>query len=112
MLTNAAADRGVSMKYSTEQLPYLTIWKNTAAVEDGYVTGLEPGTGYPFNRHIERQFGRVPKLAPGQSRSFVIDVGIHLGKESVAAEAAVIEKISAGKAIQIDKQPPTPPAGQ
>jgi len=109
LLENAAADRGVSMSYSTEQLPYLTIWKNTAAVEDGYVTGLEPGTGYPFNRRIERQFGRVPKLAPGQSRSFVIDVGLHVGKESVAAEAAVIEKISGGKATQVDKQPPTPP---
>jgi hypothetical protein len=30
-------------------------WKNTASREDGYVTGLEPGTGFPFNRRIERQ---------------------------------------------------------
>jgi hypothetical protein len=24
--------------------------ENTAAQEDGYVTGIEPATGYPFNR--------------------------------------------------------------
>lgn len=109
LLQNAAGDRGASMTYSTEHLPYLTIWKNTAAIEDGYVTGLEPGTSFPFNRRVERQFGRVPKLAPHQSRSFVLDVALHTSKNSVAAKASQIEQLRAGKPVQIDTQAPTPP---
>ena len=53
-------DQGTSIAWSTAELPYLTIWKNTAAAEDGYVTGLEPGTDYPFNRKVERSTGRLP----------------------------------------------------
>jgi len=109
LLQNAAGDRGASMTYSTQQLPYLTIWKNTAASEDGYVTGLEPGTSFPFNRRIERQFGRVPKLAPHQSRAFVLDVALHISKNSVASKALQIEQLRAGKPVQIDSQAPTPP---
>ena len=61
------------MTLSTEQLPFFTLWKNTAAENDGYVTGLEPGTNFPYNRRIERKAGRVPKLAAGESRHFAID---------------------------------------
>ncbi|MHC4628786.1 MAG: aldose 1-epimerase family protein, partial [Planctomycetota bacterium] len=61
LLRNAAGDKAVSMTYSIKELPFFTLWKNPAADEDGYVTGLEPGTGFPRNRSFEREFGRVPK---------------------------------------------------
>ncbi|WP_182870423.1 aldose 1-epimerase family protein [Stieleria mannarensis] len=99
VLQNAAGDRAASMHWAPEQLPYLTIWKNTAATEDGYVTGIEPGTGYPYNRKIERAAGRVPKLSPGQSRQFTLDIGLHRGQENVAAI------VDAVKSIQGDRQP-------
>jgi hypothetical protein len=41
------------------------VWKNTAALEDGYVTGLEPGTNFPNFKSFERQQGRVRMLPPG-----------------------------------------------
>src|SRR5262249_43433773 len=50
MLSNAAGDKGVTMSYRIDQLPFFTQWKNTTAVEEGYLTGLEPGTGFPANR--------------------------------------------------------------
>ena len=53
---------------------------DTAAFEDGYVTGLEPGTSFPFNRSIERAAGRVPTLAPGESRSFTLRYAVHMGQ--------------------------------
>ncbi|QEG01368.1 hypothetical protein Mal15_54440 [Stieleria maiorica] len=99
VLQNAAGDRAASMHWTPEQLPYLTIWKNTAATADGYVTGIEPGTGYPYNRKIERAAGRVPKLAPGQTRQFTLDIGLHRGQENVAAI------VDAVKSIQGDRQP-------
>jgi len=105
MLRNAAADMAVSMAFSIKQLPFFTLWKNPVAYEDGYVTGLEPGTGFPRNRAIERKFGRVPKLSPHQSRFFTIDFALHIGKEQVSAAANEIARILAGRKTQIDKKP-------
>jgi hypothetical protein len=65
MLYNSAADRGLVVRWNRNELPSFTLWKNTAAVEDGYVTGLEPGTNYPSFRTFERQQGRVRVLPPG-----------------------------------------------
>ncbi|MHC4440388.1 MAG: aldose 1-epimerase family protein [Planctomycetota bacterium] len=80
MLHNAARDKGVSMAYSVKEMPFFTLWKNPAAQEDGYVTGLEPGTGFPRNRSIERNFSRVQKLAPNESRSVTLDFALHANK--------------------------------
>jgi len=102
MLRNAAGDKAVSMAYSIKELPFFTLWKNPVALEDGYVTGLEPGTGFPRNRASERKSGRVPKLGPHQSRSFTIDFVLHAGKEQVNAVADEIARIGAGRPTQID----------
>jgi hypothetical protein len=109
MLENAAADRAVTMRWSMDSLPYLTLWKNTAAAEDGYVTGLEPGTGFPYNRRIERLAGRVPKLAPRASREFRINVGIHVGKGQVADQVATIEKLQSKTPLAVSTEPSRPP---
>lgn len=106
VLQNAQGTRAASLKWSTEQLPYLTIWKNTAAVEDGYVTGIEPATGYPYNRKVERAAGRVPKLAPGKSRSFVLDVGLHRGAPAVKAAIDQVSSIQAGRPTDVQQTPP------
>jgi hypothetical protein len=65
LLYNAAADRGLAVHFSRNQLPCFTVWKNTAAAEDGYVTGLEPATNFPNFKSFERQQGRVRVLPPG-----------------------------------------------
>lgn len=104
MLRNAAGDKAVSMNYSVDQLPYFTLWKNTTAVEEGYVTGLEPGTGFPANRSIERQAGRVPKLKPNETRKFAIEFGIHSGKQSVEQTATQISKLQAGRQTSFNQQ--------
>jgi hypothetical protein len=94
MLHNAAADRGASMSYSINDLPFFTLWKNTDATEDGYVTGLEPGTCFPHNRKIERAAGRVHLLAPMEKRSFGLDIALHLDSDQVAQKKASISQIS------------------
>lgn len=99
LLQNKLADRAASMSYSIKELPYLTMWKNTGAINDGYVTGLEPGTNYPNHRAIERKAGRVPKLAGDASHAMTIDYGIHVGKDEVQKVADRI------KAIQGDRKP-------
>jgi peroxiredoxin len=105
MLRNAAGDKAVSMAFSVKELPFFTLWKNPVAQEDGYVTGLEPGTGFPRNRSIERKFGRVPKLGPHESRTFTIDFALHTGKQQVNAAGDEIAHIWAGRPTQVDKSP-------
>jgi hypothetical protein len=65
MLYNRAADKGIVVRCNHNELPCFTVWKNTGALEDGYVTGLEPATNYPNFKSFERQQGRVPVLVPG-----------------------------------------------
>jgi thiol-disulfide isomerase/thioredoxin len=105
MLRNAAGNKAVSMAFSIKELPFFTLWKNPVANEDGYVTGLEPGTGFPRNRSIERKFGRVPKLGPHESRTFTIDFALLTGKKEVSTEGDEIARIWAGRPTQVDKSP-------
>ena len=93
LLHNKDRSQGVSMQWSLKQLPYLTLWKNTGAIEDGYVVGIEPGTSYPNTRRVERQAGRVPKLAGGASHTMRIDFAIHLGTKAVTSAAERIEAL-------------------
>lgn len=105
MLQNAPGDRAVSLRFLTSELPYVTLWKNTNAIEEGYVTGLEPGTGFPYNRRIERKAGRVPKLAPHAKVRMAIDFTIHVGKDDVTRAAAEVAKIQAGRKVNIVSEP-------
>lgn len=109
LFKNATGNQGVSVTWQTSQLPYFTLWKNTAADADGYVTGLEPGTGFPFNRNIERKFGRVPKLAAGKSRTFELDYSLLEGAKEVEEFEAVIKRLQ-GVPPTIALQPASIPA--
>ena len=105
LLRNAAGDRGVSLGFAPEQLPFVTLWKNTNAREEGYVTGVEPGTGFPYNRRLERLAGRVPKLAPGASRQFSIDFTFHTNRNDVQQVVEQIATMQAGSQPQLDTEP-------
>src|SRR5262245_40090905 len=105
MLSNAERNRAVSMTFAVAELPYVTLWKNLTALDEGYVTGLEPGTGFPYTRRIEREAGRVPKLKPGETRHFAIDFGVHTTTAAVAAVDEQIKRIQNGRPTQIDRVP-------
>lgn len=106
VLVNSAGDFASSISWATKQLPYLTIWKNTAAVEDGYVTGIEPATGYPFNRKVERAAGRVPKLPSGNSQTFSLTFAIHDGEEAVQKAVDSVQSIQGDREVELISEPP------
>jgi hypothetical protein len=108
MLRNQKGDRGVSMRWPLAQLPHLTLWKNTAAAADGYVTGIEPGTCLPHNRRIEREAGSVVVLEPGRRRRFVIDVDVLRDAAAVARVEQNIAKVQAGTKPRIDEKAARP----
>lgn len=70
MLRNADADRAVALHFKLDQLPVLTLWKNTDTPEQGYVVGLEPGTSFAYNRRYQRDLGLVPVIGAGENRFF------------------------------------------
>lgn len=112
-LTNSAGDLGVRLRFSTAQLPAFTLWKNTEAERDGYVTGLEPATDYPNLRTFEQQKGRVVTLAAGQTYRSRIDVDLLPGASEVSAAKSEIEALTRGRDSEVcsNIDPDLSPAG-
>ncbi|MDG1890333.1 MAG: aldose 1-epimerase family protein [Verrucomicrobiota bacterium] len=104
-LVNRAKNKGIAMTYQVEQLPYLTLWKNTNSKGEGYVTGLEPGTNFPNNRRVERKFNRVPKLQAGESHHATIDFTLLKGADAIQRLAESINQIQRQQKPKIQAQP-------
>ncbi len=90
MLYNRPADKGMVIRCNHHELPCFTVWKNTGALEDGYVTGLEPATNYPNLKSFERGHGRVPVLVPGGRWECTWSLEVH---DSAAGVAEVLKEI-------------------
>ncbi len=65
---------GVALRYSLKHFPYLTQWKQFENCD--YVLGLEPASCKMTGRKAHSDAGTLDYLAPGESRSFDIDVNI------------------------------------
>jgi hypothetical protein len=94
ILYNAAGDRGLVVRFGVQELPCFTVWKNTGAVEDGYVTGLEPATNFPNFKAFERRQGRVRTLAPGGRWETSWGIEVHdtaAGVSKALAEVATLQ---------------------
>lgn len=105
MLRNRARDKAVVLEWNTHELPCFSLWKNTVAEGDGCVTGLEPGTNFAYNRRLEREAGRLQKLAPGAAHRVHLDFTIAQGTDAVAKAAAQIEALQATHAPTVDPKP-------
>ncbi|MDG2208203.1 MAG: aldose 1-epimerase family protein [Pirellulales bacterium] len=106
LLQNANRRLGCSVTYSLEQMPFLTIWKNTALPRSGYVMGIEPGTNYPFNRSVERKAGRLKKLSAGESAEFRLAYTLHSDEASVREAAERIAFLQEDFEPQVLPEPP------
>ncbi len=105
LLVNPTADRAVALRFNRQELPCFTVWKNTGAIEDGYVTGLEPATNYPNFKRFERQQNRVPVLPPGGRWEcrWMIEVADHA--PAVAALMAEVATLQAHARAVIHRSP-------
>ena len=105
LLVNAAGTHGASVHFNTRQLPCFLVWKNTTALPDGYVTGIEPGTNFPNPRSFEKAHRRVVALAPGESREFQVRVVLHAEAASVERARAEIALLQAGVTPRVFREP-------
>jgi len=105
LLKNAASTSGISLCYDTRQLPYFAQWKHMGAVEDGYVTGLEPATNFPNPRSFEAQQGRVLPLAAGETRRFDLQLQYHAAAAGVQEAEGAIRALCGASAPLLHAQP-------
>ncbi len=86
-----------AVHYDTRTLPFFSQWKNTVGMKDGYVTGLEPGTGFPNPRTFEDQSGRVVAMQPGQRIDFHLRLEATANPERVKQLLQTVEKVHHGE---------------
>ncbi|WP_350563219.1 DUF4432 family protein, partial [Psychrobacter sp. CAL346-MNA-CIBAN-0220] len=72
VLHNKAGSLGVSVGFNTQTLPVFSLWKNTDTQGQGYVTGLEPGTSFSYNRRYQRPLNLVPTIGAKEHKQFRI----------------------------------------
>jgi hypothetical protein len=108
VLHNAAADLGVSLHFDKRQLPHFVQWKCTQALQDAYVTGLEPAINFPNPRPFEAQQGRVRQLAAGQSVSFAVRLQAHVDRASVAEAQRAIAALQGDIEPRVHLRPALP----
>jgi hypothetical protein len=107
LLKNTAGSRGFSIRFNKHQLPWFILWRNAAATEDGYVTGLEPSTNFPNPRTFEGKHGRVVKIAPGGRATFELQLEAHGDSSSVQEIESKIRQLQgAAKPAILKTSPP------
>src|SRR5205085_7542588 len=105
VLHDPGGERGLALRWDVWQLPYFTLWKNTAAIEDGYVTGLEPATCFSTFKAKERAAGRVVTLPPGGKWEAAWSIEVFDTAAAVTAAVAEVEAIQANVEPVIHREP-------
>ena len=74
-LKNTKTNLGLRWRYENTNLPYLMEWKMMGT--GNYVVGIEPANCNGLGGHFAtREAGQLPMLAPGESRSYRIDLEV------------------------------------
>ncbi len=105
MLINKGGDKAASISFLLNELPCFTLWKNTGALEDGYVVGLEPGTSFPNPKSFERERNRVIKLEPGKQYKVELTFTVYLNREEVLKTEENIRKIARKVKPKVFREP-------
>jgi hypothetical protein len=105
LLKNAHATQGVSLHFNKSLLPCFSVWKNTTAREDGYVTGIEPGTNFPNPRTFEAEKKRVVELPPRKSIAFDMKFEVHSDEKSVQTAEDRIAKLQGDTEPKVYDEP-------
>jgi hypothetical protein len=105
VLHNAGGTNGISLGFNVQQLPVFSLWKNTDTLGQGYVTGLEPGTSFAYNRACQRALQLVPTIGPKEERRFDITYSLLAGKIDVDQALQQVEDIQGGRPTEVRETP-------
>jgi hypothetical protein len=82
-LLNPRLQVGLALRFPIAELPYLAQWK--ALVARRYVVSLEPTNQPGGNRARQRERGTLPRLAPGEVRTFHLELSVLRGADELEA---------------------------
>ena len=105
VLLNSGGTQGISLGFNIQQLPVFSLWKNTDTQGQGYVTGLEPGTSFSYNRSYQRALNLVTTIGSQEERHFDITYTLLVGKDAVDKALRRIRSIQDGRPTEIRKTP-------
>jgi len=105
VLHNKAGDLGISLGFNIQQLPVFSLWKNTDTLNQGYVTGLEPGTSFAYNRSYQRALNRVPTIGPKEQRHFDITYTFLPDKAAVDQALQRVQSIQHNRPTEVHQAP-------
>ncbi|MDO2948955.1 aldose 1-epimerase family protein [Aeromonas simiae] len=105
VLENRAGNAGVAVDFNVKQLPVLTLWKNTDTLQQGYVTGIEPGTSYAYSTKYQRPLGLVPTIKPGESKYFTLRYQLLRDKGEVQAALDRVKAVQGSQPTELRRDP-------
>ncbi|EHD12967.1 hypothetical protein CIN_21330 [Commensalibacter intestini A911] len=92
-LHNKDGSKGAAIEFNINELPFLTLWKNTDTEKQGYVTGIEPGTNYAYAAPIEREQNRIRQINAGETVHFKVKYSALMNKQAVDTVKKIIADI-------------------
>ena len=108
LLQSSDSNQGVVVRFNLHSLPCFTLWKNTGAIEEGYVTGLEPATCFPNFRGFERENSRMRQLNPSESWQASWSIEWLRDQSGVHQAKSEILKLAEGRPPVIHRTPKPP----
>jgi hypothetical protein len=84
-VVNPRLGLGVYQLFHNDQLPEFMVWRMMG--EGAYAVALEPGTNRAVPRADLRKGGEIIELAPGQTRSYDLELGVIDGPQAIDAFA-------------------------
>lgn len=105
VLHDKAGKQGVSLAFNVNQLPAFSLWKNTDTQGQGYVTGLEPGTSFSYNRRFQRDLKLVPRIGPKETRDFEITYSLLSDAGAVNEALKRVDMIQQGRQTDVRETP-------
>ncbi len=70
----------------------------------GYVTGLEPGTSFSYNRRYQRPLNLVPTIGPKEHKQFRISYSLLADKAAVDKALKQVSEIQAGGRLRCGRR--------
>ena len=91
-VVNRAAGLGSYQVYKKSQFPFHTMWRTLG--EGTYGVAMEPTTNRDAGRFDARERGELEYLAPGEARTYDLEIGVLDGTKAIDAFAARVEALA------------------
>lgn len=105
VLKSPTGSEAVSVRFDTNTLPWLAVWKNTQAEEDGYCTGIEPASSFPNLKTFERSKGRVINLDSQADVTFRLAISVANDADDVAKLVQEVDTLQQRQPVSLSREP-------